>query len=121
MPPPSSEPREPIVGPENPEQPFPLKLKGKVIKGFGRGSKEVCQPSSPTRVIFPLPMRQLRSPLPFSPRAPGSGTPCMLPYLKLPLPLRTYLQLKANQSQCLTLSPRPPPAHFFLQKSEQHS
>lgn len=78
MPPPSPKPREPIVGPEDPEPPFPLKLKGKVIKGFGRGSKEVCQPSHPTRVIFPLPMRQLRSLLPISPlatRALGSGTP----------------------------------------------
>ena len=120
MPPPSPTPREPIVGPKDPEPPFPLKLKGKVIKGFGRGSKEVCQPSPPTCVIFPLPMRQLRSPLPLSPfatRVPGSGTPCMLPYLKLPLPLRTHLQLKAapppptgatnpNASPCPTV-PRP--------------
>ncbi|OCL11074.1 hypothetical protein AOQ84DRAFT_387079 [Glonium stellatum] len=43
MPPPSSQPREPIVGPENPEAPFPLRLQGKVIKGFGRGSKELLQ------------------------------------------------------------------------------
>jgi hypothetical protein len=36
-------PRDTIVGPEGgPEAPFPLKLGGKVIKGFGRGSKEVC-------------------------------------------------------------------------------
>lgn len=31
-----------IVGPESgPEPPFPLQMEGKVIKGFGRGSKEV--------------------------------------------------------------------------------
>lgn len=34
-------PRDPIAGPDVPEPPFPLKLGGKVIKGFGRGSKEV--------------------------------------------------------------------------------
>jgi len=35
-------PRESIVGPNTgPEAPFPLKLGGEVIKGFGRGSKEV--------------------------------------------------------------------------------
>ena len=110
MPPPSSKPREPIVGPDDPEPPFPLKLKGKVIKGFGRGSKEVCQPSHHTRFFFPLPMRQLRSPLalfPLATRTPGSGTPCTLSYLKLPLPLRTHLQLKA--------APRPSTL------SEQHS
>lgn len=34
--------REQIVGPDNgPAPPFPLRLDGKVIKGFGRGSKEV--------------------------------------------------------------------------------
>lgn len=36
-------PRDPIAGPDaGPESPFPIKLGGKVIKGFGRGSKEVC-------------------------------------------------------------------------------
>jgi riboflavin kinase len=36
-------PRATIVGPDGgPEAPFPLKVGGKVIKGFGRGSKEVC-------------------------------------------------------------------------------
>ena len=35
-------PRDPIVGPDSgPEPPFPLKLNGEVVKGFGRGSKEV--------------------------------------------------------------------------------
>ena len=35
-------PRDPVAGPDNgPEPPFPLKLNGKVIEGFGRGSKEV--------------------------------------------------------------------------------
>lgn len=35
-------PRDPTAGPDaGPEKPFPLRLDGKVIKGFGRGSKEV--------------------------------------------------------------------------------
>lgn len=34
-------PRDPIAGPDTPQSPFPLKLRGPVIKGFGRGSKEV--------------------------------------------------------------------------------
>ena len=34
--------REPYAGPESgPEQPFPIRLQGPVIHGFGRGSKEV--------------------------------------------------------------------------------
>jgi riboflavin kinase len=38
-------PRDAIVGPDGgPEAPFPLKISGTVIKGFGRGSKEVCIP-----------------------------------------------------------------------------
>jgi hypothetical protein len=36
-------PRDPTAGPDSgPETPFPIRLDGKVIKGFGRGSKEVC-------------------------------------------------------------------------------
>lgn len=35
-------PRDPVAGPDDgPAAPFPLRLSGKVIKGFGRGSKEV--------------------------------------------------------------------------------
>jgi hypothetical protein len=34
-----------IVGPDTPEQPFPIYLKGPVIKGFGRGSKELGIPT----------------------------------------------------------------------------
>jgi hypothetical protein len=35
-------PRDPVAGPDDgPAAPFPLRLNGKVIKGFGRGSKEV--------------------------------------------------------------------------------
>lgn len=31
-----------VVGPASgPESPFPLQMEGEVIKGFGRGSKEV--------------------------------------------------------------------------------
>lgn len=32
-----------IIGPDSgPEAPFPLRMGGKVVSGFGRGSKEVC-------------------------------------------------------------------------------
>jgi riboflavin kinase len=34
-------PRDPIAGPDTPQPPFPIKLRGPVVKGFGRGSKEV--------------------------------------------------------------------------------
>lgn len=35
-------PRPKIIGPDSgPEPPFPLRMKGKVVSGFGRGSKEV--------------------------------------------------------------------------------
>lgn len=41
MPPPDG-PRPSIIGADSgPEAPFPLKMKGEVVKGFGRGSKEV--------------------------------------------------------------------------------
>lgn len=34
--------REPFAGPDDgPIAPFPIKLNGEVVKGFGRGSKEV--------------------------------------------------------------------------------
>ena len=37
-----SGPRPTIVGPDSgPEKPYPLRMKGKVVTGFGRGSKEV--------------------------------------------------------------------------------
>ncbi|GAB7349454.1 hypothetical protein MBLNU459_g8555t5 [Dothideomycetes sp. NU459] len=40
-------PRDPVVGPENgPEPPFPLRLDGEVVKGFGRGSKELGIPTA---------------------------------------------------------------------------
>lgn len=39
--------REPVAGPESgPQQPFPIKLQGKIIKGFGRGSKELGIPTA---------------------------------------------------------------------------
>ncbi|KAM0723716.1 hypothetical protein Q7P37_000706 [Cladosporium fusiforme] len=40
-------PRDPTAGPDaGPEKPFPLRLDGKVIKGFGRGSKELGIPTA---------------------------------------------------------------------------
>lgn len=35
-------PRPTIIGPDSgPEAPFPLRMNGKVVSGFGRGSKDV--------------------------------------------------------------------------------
>ncbi|PGH36554.1 riboflavin kinase [[Emmonsia] crescens] len=40
-------PRDPVAGPESgPKSPFPMKLSGPVIKGFGRGSKELGIPTA---------------------------------------------------------------------------
>ncbi|OJD10557.1 hypothetical protein AJ78_08468 [Emergomyces pasteurianus Ep9510] len=40
-------PRDPVAGPDSgPEPPFPMKLSGPVIKGFGRGSKELGIPTA---------------------------------------------------------------------------
>ena len=37
-------PHDPYAGPEaGPESPYPIKLSGPVIRGFGRGSKEVSK------------------------------------------------------------------------------
>ncbi|KAG2182349.1 hypothetical protein INT43_007279 [Umbelopsis isabellina] len=35
-----------IVGPINPEHPFPVTLEGTVVKGYGRGSKELGIPTA---------------------------------------------------------------------------
>ncbi|OJJ57848.1 hypothetical protein ASPSYDRAFT_1009242 [Aspergillus sydowii CBS 593.65] len=44
---PSSTPRPPVSGPDSgPETPFPIRLSGPVIKGFGRGSKELGIPTA---------------------------------------------------------------------------
>lgn len=43
-------PRDPVAGPDTgPEPPFPIRLSGPVIKGFGRGSKDVCRTNPPLR------------------------------------------------------------------------
>ncbi len=35
--------RPSIIGPDSgPEAPYPLRMGGEVVSGFGRGSKEVC-------------------------------------------------------------------------------
>lgn len=61
--------RDAVAGPESgPEPPYPLKLNGKVIKGFGRGSSEVsglgwlificelstCYDTSRTRLVIAM-------------------------------------------------------------------
>ncbi|ORY96524.1 hypothetical protein BCR43DRAFT_491846 [Syncephalastrum racemosum] len=35
-----------VVGPDTPEQPYPLPVAGTVVKGFGRGSKELGIPTA---------------------------------------------------------------------------
>lgn len=43
----TSDPRPSIVGPDTgPEPPFPYRMEGKVISGFGRGSKELGIPTA---------------------------------------------------------------------------
>ncbi|RUS14705.1 hypothetical protein BC937DRAFT_93459 [Endogone sp. FLAS-F59071] len=37
--------RELVIGPDVPEHPFPIRLNGEVVKGFGRGSKELGIPT----------------------------------------------------------------------------
>ncbi|PKX98511.1 riboflavin kinase [Aspergillus novofumigatus IBT 16806] len=40
-------PRDPVAGPDSgPEPPYPVRLSGPVIKGFGRGSKELGIPTA---------------------------------------------------------------------------
>ena len=39
-------PRPLIVGPEKPSPPFPLRLSGPIVKGFGRGSSELGIPTA---------------------------------------------------------------------------
>ncbi|RUP23516.1 hypothetical protein BC936DRAFT_138995 [Jimgerdemannia flammicorona] len=35
-----------LIGPDTPEAPFPIRLNGQVVKGFGRGSKELGIPTA---------------------------------------------------------------------------
>ncbi|QIX01890.1 hypothetical protein AMS68_007407 [Peltaster fructicola] len=40
-------PRDPVAGPDSgPESPFPIRIDGKVVKGFGRGSGELGIPTA---------------------------------------------------------------------------
>jgi len=53
--------RPQIIGPDSgPEPPFPLRMGGKVVSGFGRGSKEVIPIPS---IILHLPSHSLSNPL----------------------------------------------------------
>ncbi|KAJ5414103.1 hypothetical protein N7509_000730 [Penicillium cosmopolitanum] len=43
----TDKPRDPVAGPDaGPEAPFPIRLSGPVIKGFGRGSKDLGIPTA---------------------------------------------------------------------------
>src|SRR5271156_4580186 len=63
--------RPSIVGPESPESPYPIYLKGPVIKGFGRGSKELGIPTGIShhvhtdKPIFPMSMCKISKRLGF--------------------------------------------------------
>ncbi|UKZ76621.1 hypothetical protein TrVFT333_004328 [Trichoderma virens FT-333] len=49
--------RPEIVGPQaGPESPYPYKMEGKVISGFGRGSKEPASAPSGAFTVFPMVM-----------------------------------------------------------------
>jgi riboflavin kinase len=51
-------PRDPVAGPDaGPETPYPVRLSGPVIKGFGRGSKDVRHKLSP---LYSLSLRVWR-------------------------------------------------------------
>jgi hypothetical protein len=67
-----SEGRPQIIGPDSgPEPPFPLRMGGKVVGGFGRGSKEVCLFSS----LRSLPPFNIPSALPsLISKSGGDGT-----------------------------------------------
>jgi riboflavin kinase len=48
--------RPEVVGPEKgPEAPYPYQMEGKVITGFGRGSKEVSKPPAFLLLLLLLP------------------------------------------------------------------
>jgi len=52
-------PRPVIIGPDSgPEPPYPLRMKGKVVSGFGRGSKEVHPPLPPLSHPISQPPKQ---------------------------------------------------------------
>lgn len=60
-------PRDPVAGPNaGPEAPFPIRLSGPVIKGFGRGSKDVCTarqfPAIQPKPLYPDHVNTARTP-----------------------------------------------------------
>ncbi|APA08580.1 hypothetical protein sscle_04g033500 [Sclerotinia sclerotiorum 1980 UF-70] len=94
-------PRAQIIGPESgPEPPYPLRMQGEVVSGFGRGSKELGIPTAnipvtnvpwidtaPSGVYFGYAALDLpsthpdleNSPLPPSPTNPSSTSPSPSP------------------------------------------
>ena len=41
-----------LVGPESPESPFPFGMKGTVVKGYGRGSKQLGIPTGKNKKVY---------------------------------------------------------------------
>lgn len=62
----SSSTRPKIAGGPTPEEPYPIKMSGTVIKGFGRGSKELGIPTGNNKRTLPLSLQLLAPLLGFS-------------------------------------------------------
>ena len=50
-----------VGGEEGPQDPYPLRMEGDVISGFGRGSKEVSSPSLLSPFLYPLPLTYINT------------------------------------------------------------
>jgi riboflavin kinase len=66
-----------VLGPESgPEPPYPLRMEGTVISGFGRGSKEVCFCPSSSLSLSRCPPRHTQTPkLTYATPRPQLGIP----------------------------------------------
>lgn len=87
-------PRDEVAGPdEGPEPPFPLRLNGEVIKGFGRGSGEVSDISVISHVAIGLPMGMLLINRPMAGVASKGGEAMIALRSDLPVPAVRRSQL----------------------------
>jgi len=49
-----------IVGSDAPESPYPITMKGAVVQGFGRGSKELGIPTGKESLTFLKPLHYIK-------------------------------------------------------------
>lgn len=70
---------EAVGRPEGPDHPFPIRLSGRIIKGFGRGSKEVSE----WVIKYPTPLRPCMHACVSHPPSPF--------FFTLPLPLSIWI------------------------------